>query len=63
MAARTKRQAQRVFVGREQSAQFLRGIRLGQRQSLARQFHQRALQRFNLRTFVLGQATAARRGL
>ena len=50
-----ERQPQRIVIGGQQSAQFLRSVGLGQRQRFARQFDQRALQRFNLRTLVFRQ--------
>ena len=61
--SQNERQPQRIFVGREQAAQFLRSVGLRQSQRFAGQFDQRALQRFNLRTLVFGQRREASRGL
>ena len=63
MAEQNVRQPQRIVIGCQQSAQFLRSAGLGQRHSFAGQFHQGALQRLNLRTFVFRQRQRRRPAL
>ena len=55
-----KREPQRIFIGRDQAAQFLGRAGLRQRKRLARQFDQSALQRLNLGASVLRQRQGRR---